>query len=288
WYLAALASVILYPDMVDHESVYPKMIADLLPVGVKGLMVASFISAFVSTITSHYNLTASYAVNDVYRRFMVKGRSAKHYVSASRWATVLIAGLAGVLALLLPSVLDAFRFKMELMAGLGLVYVLRWFWWRVNAWTEIAALGASIVSAVGLKTFMESSPETAANDSALRLLLVVTISAIAAIGTALLTKPEPMERQQEFFVRVRSPGVWGPVAAGTGFESKHIPPKTWAHMGAALVFILAGMTGIGKVCLAEPALGLGLLAVSTVCGVWLLRSVFGGYTAEPVVDSDGV
>ncbi|MCA9601994.1 MAG: hypothetical protein KC417_08220, partial [Myxococcales bacterium] len=115
WYIAALASIVLYPNVEDGESVYPLMVRELLPVGLRGLMVASFISAFVSTVVSHYNLTASYLVNDVYRRFLVKKESPKHYVRASRVTTILVAIISGTIAISLPSVLAAFWFKMEIM-----------------------------------------------------------------------------------------------------------------------------------------------------------------------------
>src|SRR5688500_2568068 len=121
WYIAALASLVLYPTLADDEAAYPMMVSELLPIGIKGLMVASFFAAFMGTMEAHYNLSASYATNDVYRRFIKRDGDAHHYVRASRIITILIAALAGVVALLLPSVLGAFRFKMELVAGLGLI-----------------------------------------------------------------------------------------------------------------------------------------------------------------------
>ena len=136
WYITALASLVLYPHVADAEAVYPQMVVDLLPVGLKGIMVASFVSAFMGTMESH-----------VYKRFMAKDRTEKHYVRASRVATLLVALTAGAVALTFSSVLEAFRFKMELMSGLGLVYVLRWFWWRINASTELVALASSIIAA---------------------------------------------------------------------------------------------------------------------------------------------
>jgi SSS family solute:Na+ symporter len=278
WYIAALASLVLYPDVADGESVYPLMVRDLLPVGLKGLMVASFISAFVGTVTSHYNLTASYMVNDVYRRFVRKDRDAKHYVRASRVSTVAVAAASGVLALLLPSVLGAFRFKMELMAGLGLVYALRWFWWRVNATTEIVALVASLVTALSLNYWKFGGND--AEGSAVRLLTVVVVSGVAAVGTALFTAPEPREHLLAFYRRVRPPGAWGPIAEEVGrvdvnAEASGFGWPTFFQMALALLFVFAGMIGIGKLILGSPLLGLALLAVGVAACATLLRWVFG-------------
>lgn len=276
WYVTALASLVLYPKLADGEAAYPMMVADLLPVGLKGLMVASFVSAFMATIEAHYNLCASYVLNDVYRRFLVKDRSGEHYVRASRWVTLGVAAAAGGVALLLGSVLGAFRFKMELMSGLGLVFVLRWFWWRVNATTELVTLGTSIVTALSLNAFEATSGGGAAG-SAMRLLGVVLVSGIAALVTALTTRPEPEDHLLAFYTKVRPPGFWGPIAARADREGTPVDSgfgkKTVAQIAIALVFVFCGMFGLGKVILGEPALGGSLIAVAALTGTLTIRSV---------------
>lgn len=273
WYVTALASLILYPVVADGEMVYPQMVVDLLPVGLKGIMVASFISAFMGTMESHYNLTASYMVNDVYKRFMAREKSPQHYVRASRMATLSIAVLAGTVSLLFSSVLDAFRFKMELMAGLGLVYVLRWFWWRINATTELVALIGTIVCAFTFN-WLPWTSGGGANGSAMRLLLVVGITGVLSMATAILTRPEPIAHLAEFYRRVRPPGWWGPVAREVGGK---LPSgfgwDTLGHIAAALVFVFGCMIGLGKFILGEPALGVVLFAVGLACGVISIRGV---------------
>jgi solute:Na+ symporter, SSS family len=273
WYVTALASLVLYPVVTDSEMVYPQMVVDLLPVGLKGVMVASFISAFMGTMESHYNLTASYVVNDVYKRFVAKERTAEHYVRASRMATLSIALLAGIVSLLFSSVLDAFRFKMELMAGLGLVYVLRWFWWRINATTELVALAGTIVCAFGLN-WLPWTGGGGANGSALRLLLVVVITGVLSIVTALLTRPEPIPHLAAFYRRVRPPGAWGPVAREVGGK---LPSgfgwTTVGHLVSALLFVFGCMIGLGKFILGEPVLGGVMFAIGLVFGVLSIRGV---------------
>ncbi len=285
WYVTALASLVLYPHLTDHETAYPRMVKDLLPVGLKGLMVASFFAAFMGTMEAHYNLTASYATNDVYKRFLRPGRSEAHYVGASRWMTLGVAAIAGVAALLLPSVLGAFRFKMELVAGLGLIYVLRWMWWRINSASEIAALLSSVAAAIAFNTL----PATAgggAHGSAIRLLLVVLVSAACAIAVTFLTAPEPMDTLVSFYQRVRPPrALWGPVAAHAGpLGPAEFGWSTVAQIAVSAVFVYAGMIGIGKLILGETALGVGLTAVSAVTGWVTMRWVFGHKRGESSAD----
>jgi Na+/proline symporter len=279
WYVAALTSLILYPKLADDETAYPQMVADLLPVGLKGLMVASFISAFMATIEAHYNLTASYLMNDVYRRFIAKNRTNEQYVKASRWMTLGVAIFAGIITLLLPSVLGAFRFKMELMAGLGLVFVLRWFWWRINATSEIAALITSIVMALGLNAIPATSGG-GAHGSALRLLVIVGVSAVVALAATFATDPEPREHLLKFYERVRPPGFWGEIAQHSTTPAPatagDLGGRTLLQMVVALVFVFGCMIGVGKVVLGETAVGFGLLTAGAAAGAVTIRWVLSG------------
>ena len=273
WYVTALASLVLYPTVVDAEMVYPQMVVDLLPIGLKGIMVASFVSAFMGTMESHYNLTASYVVNDVYKRFVARERTAEHYVRASRVATLSVALLAGVVSLLFSSVLDAFRFKMELMAGLGLVYVLRWFWWRINAVTELVALGGTVACAFTFQ-WLPWTSGGGAEGSALRLLLVVAVTGVLSLATAVFTRPEPIPHLVEFYRRVRPPGWWGPIAREIGGKlPSGFGLHTAGHAIAALVFVFGCMIGLGKLILGEPVLGALLFGAGIACGVLAIRGI---------------
>lgn len=275
WYLTALASLVLFPAVADHETVYPMMIAELMPAGLKGLMVAAFLAAFLSTIDSHLNLAASYFINDIYRRFLRKNASGRHYLRFSRLAVVLLAAVATSLAMALPSVLSALRFKMELMAGLGLVYALRWFWWRVTAWTEISVLLAGPLTALGLNASGLLAPLPADAAFAWRLLIIVTVSATVGLFVTMLTPPEPLEHLRSFYRRVQPPALlWGPVAEG--MES----PDRFSRMASqyllAIVAIFSGMFAVGKLLLAQPVVGGGLALVSAVAfyGLrWQLKGV---------------
>ncbi len=267
WYLTALASLIIFPAVADHETVYPMMIAQLMPAGLKGLMVAAFLAAFLSTIDSHLNLAAAYFINDLYKRFVRKDASPRHYLTASRLAVVVLAAVATTLAMMLPSVLSALRFKMELMAGLGLVYALRWFWWRVTAWSEIAALITGPVTALTLNStgLLDGLPPDAA--FAWRLIIIVGSAAAAAVVTTLLAPPEPMDRLRAFYERVKPPALlWGPVA-GDEPGADRLSAMA-AQFGLAAVAIFSGMFAIGKLLLAEPGAGVGMALISGAC--WLM------------------
>ena len=276
WYLTAIASVVILPRFADHEAVYPRLIAQLMPVGLKGLMVASFLAAFLSTIDSQLNLSASYLINDLYRRFLVRTGSPAHYVAVSRGAVLLLAVLSTALALGIPSVLDAFRFKMELMAGLGLIYLLRWFWWRVTAWTELIALGTGVLTCVLLHAF---SPFDAsmikAEAFAWRLIIIVSVSGVVSLSCTMMLPPEPVHKLREFFARVNPPAMfWGPMAGEVGPQSS-VTTSTLAQYLLAVVVVFSGMFGLGKLLLGEPAAGLALVAVFVVTGTLLLRWIFG-------------
>ncbi len=270
WYLTALASLVLFPAVTDHETVYPAMIAALMPVGLKGLMVAAFLAAFLSTIDSHLNLAAAYFINDIYKRFIRRDAPDSHYIRASRLAVVIIAMTATSLAMALPSVLSALRFKMELMAGLGLVYALRWFWWRVTAWTEISVLIAGPLTALALNSSerLAHLPPDAA--FAWRLIIIVGSSAVAAVAVTLIAPPEPLDHLRTFYRKVRPPALlWGPVAQG--MESPdHFGAMTAQYL-LAVAAIFSGMFAIGKLILGEPGPGLLLALVSGIAWVGLVR-----------------
>ncbi|MFC1708374.1 Na+:solute symporter, partial [Planctomycetota bacterium] len=153
WILVALCSLILLTPAdlpvdaaggIKHEAAYPVMINLLLPTGLKGILIASFLAAFMSTIDTHMNWGASYVVNDFYKRFLVRGASESHYVLISRLAGVVIVIGAGVAAFNTERIRDAFDIILNLTAGVGLVHLARWFWWRTNAWSEISCMIVSL------------------------------------------------------------------------------------------------------------------------------------------------
>ena len=153
WILVALVSMVVYPNLADAETGYPMLMLEYLPAGLLGLMMTAFLAAFMSTIDTHLNWGASYLVNDFYKRFFKPVADDNHYVVVSRISVVLIMVIAGVISLFMDSIAGAWKFLIALNAGIGLVQILRWYWWRINAWSEIAAMVASAVVSTIVFTF---------------------------------------------------------------------------------------------------------------------------------------
>jgi len=272
WILTALASLVLYPDLADKESGFVRTIADpaVFPVALRGLMIAAFAAAYMSTIGTQLNWGASYLVNDFYRRFLVKGASERRYVRASQAATVLLMLASCVVTWYQDTIAGAWTFLIAVGAGTGSVYILRWFWWRINAWSEVAAMVASFVVSLVLQLgFGLRSGDPL--EFAWIVLITVVVSTAAWLATTWLTRPEPMETLLAFYRRVR-PGaaLWGPVAAA----APDVAPTRdgllnlmdWA---AGCVLVYASLFGVGKLIFGETALGLGILALAAGAA-WLI------------------
>jgi len=257
WILVALVSIVVYPNLADPELGYPKMMIDFLPVGLRGMMVASLLAAFMSTIDTHLHWGASYLANDIYKRFIRPGASEKHYVLAARAAMVLMAALAVGASSMMDSIEWAWKFLIAIGAGVGLVYLLRWYWWRINAWSEISAMVFSLAIAVVL-------------------LLIVVFSTVVWLAVTYLTAPTPPERLREFYERVR-PGGRGwrhiermfrlPPASGAG--------RNLLGVVCGAAFIYSSLFALGKILLGAPPIvwiSLSILAfVSAAAMLWCLK-----------------
>jgi Na+/proline symporter len=212
----AIASLIIYPDLARPEAGYVMLIVKLLPSGFLGLMLASLMAAFMSTVDTHINFGASYMVNDIYRRFIMREATEKHYVRASQVSTILMLALSVVIAYNLDSVSEAWYYLSMLTAGYGIVIVIRWFWWRVNAWAEIAALAASGLGSTLLSPkfgkavgYWDSIPQM---DWPSRFLIVVSFCTISWIIVCAFTKPTSEEHLKKFCAKVKPfPTFWGPI-----------------------------------------------------------------------------
>jgi SSS family solute:Na+ symporter len=270
WVLVALATLLVYPSISDPEMAYPKLMMEILPFGLKGLLIASLLAAFMSTISSQLNWGASYLVHDFYRPFLVKGRSEHHYLWAGKAATFVVLIGAGIAAYYTQSVTEAFKFVIAFGAGTGPVYILRWFWWRINAWSEISAMIAS--SAFTL--FLLSSGLS----YGARLLTITFGSAAIWMIVTLLTKPAPMEALAEFYRRTKPIGFWSPVRAWSRGHGQVTPqpaavsrPLLGFVWGFALVFGLTLGLGYALLLKALPSvIWFGVAVVGTI-GLWKCR-----------------
>ena len=279
WIVTGLATAILYPNLVDKESGYVQAVVDYLPTPWRGVMMAGFAAAYMSTVATQLNWGASYLVNDFYRRFLRKDETQKHYVAVSRWATVLLFFASVFVSMQLSSIEGAWRFLLAIGAGTGLVLMLRWYWWRVNAWSEISAMVTSfVVSLIAMRTI---GPRFAAGDpraDAYIMLVTVAVTTVVWLSVTFLTPPEPDAMLDSFYRRVRPGGAgWRRVSERLGFGREQIPGGSlaWANWIAGIVAVYATLFGIGKLVFGEVGPGLVLVLIAAAAFAWIARSFRG-------------
>nr|MBA3585113.1 hypothetical protein [Gemmatimonadota bacterium] len=277
WILVALASLLLYPSLEDPEMAYPRAMVDLMPAGLLGLMLASLVAAFMSTLTSYINLSAAYVVNDLYRPFIAPDRSERHYVAVGRLASLAALAIGITISFFTDSISDLFLLLLTLGAGIGLVYIARWFWWRVNAWSEIAAMIAS--SAIGFLLGMSPRWGGPTFPFAAQVMINLVGSTVLWVAVTVLTPAPAMAKLVEFYRRVRPPGWWGPVREAIGDEAQ-APAARTARLKQGLwlwflgvVFIYAALFGSGKLLLLEWGWGFFFAALAILSGWALARQL---------------
>ena len=276
WIITGLATVILYPTLQDKESGYVHAFVDLLPTPWRGFMLAGFAAAYMSTIGTHLNWGASYLVNDFYKRFVKKDAPDKHYVNVGRAATILLFLASIVVTSQLSSVEKAWKFLLAMGAGTGLVLILRWYWWRINAWSEISAM---IVSFLASLVFMNVVPPRFAagdpNADAWIMIGTVAVTTVTWVLATFLTKPEPDAVLDSFYRRVRPGGPgWRRVSERLGYGRESIPggALAWTNWIAGIVAVYSTLFGLGKLVFGQLGMGLGLLAVAAIAFAWIARA----------------
>ncbi|MCB9897386.1 MAG: Na+:solute symporter [Planctomycetes bacterium] len=261
----------------DDERAYPAMMRRFLPAGLLGLLVASFLAAFMSTIDTHVNLASSYLVNDLYRRFLHKDADPAHYVRAARVTGPAVLVLALVFAAASSSVREMFDVFTELFSGMGVVYVGRWLWWRVNAWSEVAALATGALATWLVRTWPQVAggmlPARLLDASGGpvfegRLLLVLAASLLVVIPVTLLTPPVERECLQVFHDRVRPLGFWGPLRSKSASRQGGVLVRVLLGWLGAVAFVVAIVLLPGKIMLERDA-SLGLWIGVAVVGALL-------------------
>ena len=292
WIVVGLGSLLVFPPATmdaalaaDPELAYPMMIRDLMPAGLRGLMVATFLAAFMSTMDTHLCWGASYMVNDVYRRFMRPGRSERHYVAASRVAVVLLAGVAALVAWQMDSIQRGWIYIIELTAGIALVWLLRWYWWRVNAWAEIAAMAGSVALAntrvlLGLIEPVVPAPVLQAVDAMyapgmdlVRGVAILIVCTVLWVVVALATRPESDEVLDRFYRRVHPGGWWDRVARRAGVTSNDpSAARMWLGFLLGALFVYASLLGVGCLLTGKTIAGTLLVVVSLAAGALAVRS----------------
>jgi Na+/proline symporter len=273
WILTALAVVVLYPDLPDPESGYVRIMIDHLPASLRGLMVAGFIAAFMSTNATQLNWSAAYLVNDLYCRFMRKSAPEAHYVAVSRIATLVITVISAVVTFYMDSIAGAWKLLMATGAGTGGVLLARWYWWRVNAWSEIAAMTSAATVSLYLQAGAGLDTDKP-NDFAWLMIVTTLISTVTWVGVTFLTKPEPNSLLLAFYRRTRPGFGWEPIAAlAPDVRPAGDTRNNFLDWICGCVMIYGALFGTGKLLFGQTAAGLGMLALAAAAGAVIHRDL---------------
>ena len=285
WILIALASIVVFPDLnslreafpntiVGNDLAYPAMIS-FLPSGLLGLLVASLIAAFMSTISTHLNWGSSYLVHDFYRRFFVKDKSETHYVLMGRIFTVLLMIFSAFFALFLNNSLQAFGIILQIGAGTGLIFILRWFWYRVNVYSELTAMIVSFVVAIIFEFIIPNNFSVEE-----KLIIGVTITTISWLLVTLITPPSNMETLQNFYKKIQPGGPgWKKVIEEseskglkiTGKKEKWDVPSGILCMLFGSISVYSILFGIGYLLYAKTTTGIIFILISVFSVIALMK-----------------
>ncbi|UCD25421.1 MAG: Na+:solute symporter [Gemmatimonadota bacterium] len=289
WIIVALCSLIVYPNLdaitarfptldpsiVRHDLAYPAMLV-FIPHGLLGLVVASLAAAYMSTISTHLNWGASYIVEDFYRRFITADQSERHYVAVGRVSTVLLIVLACAVSLWLENAKSAFEILLQIGAGTGLIFLLRWFWWRINAWSEISAMVVSFLVAVYFQ-FVHTALGFEPLHPSLMLVAGVAITTTTWLVVTMVTPPTETATLQAFYDKIR------PMGAGWRSAVQARPDSADGSLGAALlcwflgcVVVYGALFGTGYFIYGETAWG-------TACAILVVVAGFGLFNTLPKV-----
>ncbi len=274
WILVALVALVAFPDLEDPETGYIEAMLAYLPASMRGLMLAGFVAAFMSTVSTNLNWGASYLVNDVYRRFLRPEATEADLVRMSRQITIALALTAAGVTFFVESVAGAWKLLLATGAGTGGVLLLRWFWWRVNAWSEVAAMAAAAVISLTLQLGFGYDTDRPLEFAHVMLVTVAGTTAVWVAAT-FLTPPEPEAKLLEFYRRARPfPALWKPIAA------KAPDVQTPDSFGRAAVGFLGACTlvygalfGVGQGLFGHWTTAAACLAASVVGGVCVARSL---------------
>jgi SSS family solute:Na+ symporter len=286
WVITALCSIALYGGAVrvggveDPGANYVRVMVDLLPAGMRGLLLASFAAAYTSTIATQMNWGSSYLVNDLYRRFIKTDAEEGHYVMAARLATAFTVVLSVFATIFMDQVSRAWELLLMLGAGTGLVYILRWYWWRINAWSEVSAMASAFVTSIVLRFAFDAST---ARGFALNLIITTAVTTVVWLMVTFMTRPEPPETLAAFYRKVHPAGRgWAPVARALGVE----PPRgemvrnflSWI-LGMVMVYSI--MFATGSLILNEPVKLMIFSATMVISSILLYRNM----ATEPAVNA---
>lgn len=307
WIVVGLGSVVILPIseasealLADPELAYPMMINEVLPVGLRGLLVAAFMAAFMSTVDTHLCWGGSYMVNDIYKRFIRSDGNDRHYLLVSRISIVLLLGLSAVAAWQMDSIAGAWIYIIEIVSGIAIILMLRWFWWRINAWSEIASMLSALILANGFLWIKWIHGWGWVNDSVLEMVngwyhedlaliratvLLVLCTAISIVVT-FMTKPVDNATLLHFYTKVRPKGWWGPIAKQVpDLVDRSSSRGSWLGFLFGVVFLNSILFSVGHAVLGRYGSAIILMVIGAICGWLTLKFVASTKTQEADANS---
>ena len=275
WVVVGLVSIVVFPNLTDHSRAYPMVINEYLGIGLKGLLITAFLAAFMSTIDTHLNWGASFLTIDLYKRFYAKNKEEIHYVKASKLFMILLMGAGAYIATQVESVSGVMEWLAYLMIPGGIASVLRWFWWRINAFTELTALVGGLIGGILFKlldpnTLVFSLPWGEVAWEFKVALLVGVVFPISILVT-FLTPAVSKGKLEAFYRQVRPGGAWGPVRDAVGpFADSALKKSSWLDVIGGVMLCYGLSLAAAYAILLNPAACLFSLitAVAGACIVW--------------------
>ncbi len=273
WVIVALVTLVVYPEVDDRGATYVMMIRDFLPAGLLGLLMAAFLAAFMSTIASQTVWGTSYIVNDLYKPYLKPGKSEKFYVKVSRITTFLLMLFSLIVTTQFDKISDAWKFVLTLSAGIGPVLILRWFWWRINAWSEISAMLAPYAIFPVLKYIFHFDIIT--EDFELSLILIVIWSTMVWLLVTYLTQPVEMKTLKSFYRKVHPGGIgWKPLSRMvTDVEEDEGYGYLFINWLLGCALVMFSLFGFGKIIFHEYREGIINLLIALFSAVLIYRNL---------------
>lgn len=294
WIVVGLGSIIILPfssasvELIsDPELAYPLMIAKVLPAGLKGLLVAAFMAAFMSTVDTHLCWGASYVVNDLYKRFINKTANDKHYLLVSRISIVLLLILSGFAAWQMDSISNAWIYIIEIMSGVAIIGMLRWYWWRINAWSEIMSMISALLLANGLiilnfmhhiglinEVLIKKLSFFYQDDySLIRATLILVVSTILSLIVTLLTKPVESNHLIKFYKKIRPKGFWNPISKQikNNNDSNEEIKYSWFGFVIGVLFLNSILFSVGHLVIGNYLISFLLLIIGLILAHFTIR-----------------
>ena len=295
WIVIGLGSIILLPIsdasdalLADPELAYPLMILKVLPTGLKGLLVAAFMAAFMSTVDTHLCWGGSYVVNDIYKRFLVKDKTPKHYLFISRVSIVFLLLCSSIAAWQMDSIADAWIYIIEIMSGVAIISMLRWFWWRINAWSEITSMVTALLLANGyfiskiiyyfdfinINQLHQIQFYYDIDHALIRAAFILIVSTLMSLLVTFLTKPVENNRLLAFYKKVKPMGWWQPIALqAPEIVVPQVAKTSWLGFGFGVIFLNSILFSVGHLVLGHYLIAFILIVIAIISGRMTLRQV---------------